>query len=387
MRIAWNLVLVAGAIACLAFAVPPRAQGLLGSQNKLDESFCKKGNIRETVVYVDDTIVITNQDSWFRTLYEKLAATLVPGERTTLVELLPATGQSAERWSGCWPAYTPAETAKLAGQTAIFTTSPLEALKQQQALFARGIGVAAKAIERANPHTAEQVIVDPNDPPQKSIIRALASDEVRFSHSQVTIRAIMYSNLVENSDLGSSLKSLPSPMPNYGAKLGTYLRRGVFYVFGVGSYLKNGGAAQDNIRAFWNEAFRSMAANVAGLGADLSVPNVVPTSARTFDLVLKDGGQTLSGRLALLVDDDGALVDSWLGIIRLRSAALNGTFRCRSKGGDQGCILQATTVGGVVSLSPVEDVSMTGPDLSAMTGTIGVPGSSVNLPLGASSSN
>ena len=379
----WKALLFAAAAASIVLQAPALAQGIFGGQDRLDPSFCKSRNLRETVVYVDDSVMVADDDGWFRTLYEKLSATLVPGERTTLVELSPVTGQSAERWSGCWPAYTAAETAKLAGETVIFSTNPLAALKQQQGLFARGIGVAVKAIEKANPRSADQVAVDPDDPPRKSLIRALASDEARYGHSHATIRAIMYSDLVENSDLGSSLKPLPSPPPNLGAKLGTYLRRSVFYVFGAGRDVRNAGAGQDNIRAFWNESLRSMAANVAGIGADLNVPNEIPTSARDYDLLLKDGTQTLTGRLSLLVDDDGALVDSWLGIVRLRTASLNGSFRCGGKTVRQACVLQATTSGGVVSMSPAETVSMTSPDATTMTGTIGVPGSAVNLPLAA----
>lgn len=359
------------------------AQSIFGSQGKLDPAFCKPRNIRETVVYVDDSILVTNEETWFRALYEKLAATLVPGERTTLVQLSPATGRSTERWSGCWPAYSAAETMKLTNQITLFSTDPIKGLKQQQDLFARGIGVALRVIEKANPRDALQS-VDPDNPPQRSLIRALVSDEARYAHSQTTIRAIMYSDLVENSDLGSSLKPLPSPPVNYGSKLGTYLRRSVFYVFGVGRDLKGAGTAQDNIRAFWNEAFRSMAANVAGLGSDLTVPNVTPTAARNYDLLLKDGGETLAGRMALLVDNDGALVDSWLGVVRLRSASLTGTFRCTSRSGQQSCALQATTIGGVATMNPSEFISMTSSDPSTLTGTIGVPGSAVNLPLAAS---
>ena len=358
------------------------AQSIFGGQDKLDPAFCKPRNIRETVIYVDDSILVTNEETWFRALYEKLAATLVPGERTTLVQLSPATGRSTERWSGCWPAYSAAETIKLSNQITLFSTDPLKGLKQQQDLFARGIGVALRVIEKVNPRDALPT-VDPENPPQRSLIRALVSDEARYAHSQTTIRAIMYSDLVENSDLGSSLKSLPSPPVNYGSKLGTYLRRSVFYVFGVGRDLKSAGVAQDNIRTFWNEAFRSMGANVAGLGSDLNVPNVTPTIARNYDLLLKDGGETLAGRMALLVDNDGALVDSWLGIVRLRSASMTGTFRCTSKA-QQSCALQATTIGGVATMSPSEFLSMSSPDISTLTGTIGVPGSAVNLPLAAS---
>jgi hypothetical protein len=377
-----HLLLAAVALALVAFGTPSKAEGLFGGSNALDPSFCNQHSIRQTIIYVDDTMLVIGQNDWLRSIYGKLTATLTPGERTTLVELSPSTGQSTERWTGCWPAYTPADTAKLASQSHIFSTSPLANLKTQQGFFARDLGIAVANIEKVHARAAPQVMIDPDNPPHQSIIRALVSDGARYSHTQETIRAILYSNLVENSDLGSVFQPLPNPPVDYGTKLGAFLRRSVFYVFGA-TNIKGDGSAQDTIRAFWTAALQSMAANIGGMGTDLNVPNVVPTVALNFNLLLKDGSSTLNGRLSLLTANDGTLVDSWLGIVRLRSAALNGTYICSGPTDTPSCTLQATTVGGVVSKSPSEAVNLSSRDSPTMTGTIGVPGSSVNLPLAA----
>jgi hypothetical protein len=367
----------------LALSISCHAEGLFGGSNKLDPAFCKEHNIRQTVIYVDDTMLVSQQNGWLLNIYEKLRATLVPGERTTLVELSPTTGQSTERWTGCWPAYTSAEANKLASDTYIFSTSPLADLKTQQGLFARDLGVAVASIEKAHARPAPQVIIDFNNPPRQSIIRALASDGARYAHTQETIRAILYSDLAENSDLGSVFEPLPNPPVDYGLKLCTFLRRSVFYVFGMGTDIKGDGSVQDAIRIFWTAAFQSMAANIGGMGTDLGVPNIVPVSAHNFDLLLKDGSSTLTGRLSLLTGSDGTLVDSWLGIVRLRTAALNGTYGCGGPVDTPTCTLQATTTGGVVTMSPSETVSLSSHDSATMTGAIGVQGSNVNLPLAA----
>lgn len=378
-----RLLLAAVALATLGFSTSSNAEGLFGGSNTLDPSYCNGHSIRQTVIYVDDTMLVSGQNDWFHVIYDKLTATLVPGERTTLVELSPSTGQSTERWTGCWPAYTPAETAKLASQSHIFSTSPLANLKTQQGFFWRDIGIAVENIEKVHARSASQVMINPDNPPHQSIIRTLVSDGARYSHTQETIRAILYSNLVENSDLGSVFQPLPNPPIDYGAKLGAFLRRSVFYIFGMATDVKGDGSAQDTIRAFWTAAFQSMAANIGGMGTDLNVPNVVPTVAHNFDLLLKDGSSTLNGRLSLLVASDGTLVDSWLGIVRLRTAALNGTYICSGPTDTPSCILQAATTGGVVSKSSSEAVSLSSQDSPTMTGTIGVPGSNVNLPLAA----
>lgn len=378
-KFALGLILGASAV----FPATGNAQSIFGGGNKLDPAFCNAHGFRETVVYIDDSILVTGDTSWAKTIYEKLTATLMPGERTTIVELSPKDGESEEIWSGCWPSYTPEQSAKISKQSHWFSTSPLASIKDQQKFFARDFGIAAEKIEVKGGRAAASVMIDPANPPQKSIIRALAADGARYAHSNGTIRAILYSDLAENSDLGSVFKSPAPPAEDYGSKLGTYLHRSVFYSFGIASDIKGDGAVQDTIHAFWNDAFRSMAANIGGIGTDLNVPNEVPVSSSQYDVSVKDGGEMLVGHLSLLSDDDGTLVDSWLGITRLRTSAINGTFKCTGDASAPSCVLDASTVGGIVTTSPTETVSLSSDSTSVLTGTIGVQGSSVNLPLAA----
>jgi hypothetical protein len=357
--------------------------GTFGGSVGLDPSFCNQHDIRQTVVYIDDMILVDDQVGWAVTIYDKLKATLVPGERVSLVELSPATGQSSEAWSGCWPAYTAEQRAKLSQQTYFFNQNPLDSIKEQQGYFFHALGVAEESIQKKGQRPSSAVIIDPDKPPQKSILRALASDGARYAHSDSTIRAIVYSDLAENSDLGSVFKPQPAVPVNYGHKLGTYLRRSVFYGFGVGGDVRGGGSVLDTIRSFWDDSLRSMMANLGGLGSDLNVPNAVPVTSQAYNISLTDNGQSLVGRLSLLVDSDGELVDSWIGITRLRNASINGIYHCTGTVESPGCTLQASTVGGVITTSPVETITLSSHDGPTMTGTIGVQGSDANLHLTA----
>lgn len=372
------------AILSLLLALQAHAQSkLFGTGAMLDPRFCKEQNLRQTVVYVDDSILVAGNVSWAETIYDKLAASLVPGERTTLVELSPTTGDSSEVWAGCWPAYTIAERKKLASQTHFFSGDPLADLDKQQKLFRYNFGVGAEKIEKKGGRAVSAVAVDPDHPPEKSILRALAADGARYAQAQETVRAIIYSDLAENSDLGSVFKPQPEPAVNYGAKLGTTLRRSVFYAFGIGGDVRGDSSVKDAITKFWKGALHSMAANVAGIGSDLSVPNMLPTSNHPYDVAMTFDGQKTVGRLSILTDDDGALVDSWIGIVRLGSESIFGTFHCSGLSDPATCTLSATTSGGLVSDAPSETLSMSGPGSSALSGTIGVPSSSVNIPLTA----
>ncbi len=299
-----------------------------------------------------------------------------------MVRLSPGSGQSNELWSGCWPGYSDAERARIAQQTYFFSRSPLDRLGDQQKFFLQGFGGALTAIYDAAKRPASAAGFAAADAPSKQILRALASDDGRFANSRVTIRAVVYSDLAENSDLGSVFAAALTAPPDYGQRLGSYLRRSVFYAFGVGSDVRGSPGFLETARAFWGAALRSMAATVGGIGADLNVPNTLPVKAYSYAATLDFDGQKLDGHLSLLTNAAGDLVDSWLGISRLSSAALMGTFRCTGKE-DARCQLDAATVGGLATKEPSEIVRLAGPEGAELRGQLGVRGTRAVFDLSA----
>jgi hypothetical protein len=289
------------------------------------------------------------------------------------VRLSPATGQSSEIWSGCWPEIPARERERIEKERYLFSRSPLASLPEQKKFFMRDLDRALSAVYAASKRPPSAARIDPQQPPQKNVIRALAYDEGRFAQSRVTIRAIVYSDLAENSDLGSVFKP-GNADENYGKKLGTYLRRSVFYAYGMAEDVSGGATILEPTRRFWSNALRSMNAGVGGLASDLNMPNSVPIGARSYVVALKRDGQELDGRLSLLVDADGNLVDSWLQIVRLSIAGLSGTFRCQGPAEDQTCRVSATTTSGIVTQSSEEEISLAGSEKAGLSGEIGVKG-------------
>ncbi|WP_158921246.1 hypothetical protein [Acidisphaera sp. S103] len=370
------------AIGVAVCASTAQAQGFLGGQSGLDPKFCETGALRQTVVYVDDMFMQDGQLEWANKLFDKLKATLTPSERVTVVELSPADGQSREVWTGCWPDYPQEERDRLGKSYSFFSKNPLKVLEDQQGFFASGFAGALSTI--FDKHHQPKTIIDPSSTPSKAIIGALSSDGARYAQTTVTIRAIIYSDLAENSELASVFRPQPQPAVNFGKQLGTYLRSSVFYAFGVGVGGDVGGGQEvrEATRALWTTALGSMSATVAGLGPDLTVPNALPVTAREFTIDLKENNQPLSGRLSLLADADGDLVDSWVGIVRLSSAALTGTMHCEA-GGSGICTINAATSHGILSDSASEVLTLRGDQSKPLTGLIGVKGSNVMFPLTA----
>jgi hypothetical protein len=358
----------------LLAAAPARAQ--LFGPHGLDPKWCELKTVRQTVVYVDDTIMFDGQTGWVPKLDEKLKGTLTPGERVTVVRLSPSSGRSQEEWSGCWPAAGAPVATSGGGLMALFEADPATELANQRKFFFAGFGGALTRLYDGAKRTATQI--DLASPPQKQLLRALASDDGRFADSQTTIRAIVYSDMAENSDLGSAYKGVAGAAENFGDRLGSYLRHGVFYGFGLGLDVADDPPFNEHARAFWAAALRSMAATVEGIDTDLNVPNILPSTAYVFPVEMQFEGQTLDGRLSLLADRDGTLVDSWLGISRLGSAALNGTFVCATESGS--CRLRAETSTGIATSAPSETLLMHG-KAAAFAGTLGVKGQNLTFPV------
>ena len=360
-------------LALAAFPVAGARAQLFGAEG-LDPAFCKLGTVRDTVVYIDDSMMVDGQTGWASRLMDKLRASLTPGELVTVVRLSPANGRSEEQWHGCWPSLGDAARARAAHGVYLFQANPVNRIGLQQRFFARDFGGALTRIYLAAKRPAAAARIDAANPPHKDIIRALASDGGRFSDARLVIRAIVYSDLAENSDLGSVFKPLPNPFPDIGERLGTYLRHAVFYAFGVGTDITGGEDLPERIRAFWGEALRGMAAVPAGMGSDLNVPNVLPVSTMTYNVNLAFNGQSLDGKLALLAGADGELVDSWLGISRLPDAGVDGTYKCADAADGTHCHLDATTSSGVATSSRSETLTLDGPRDGPLAGHLGVPG-------------
>ena len=99
------------------YSIPSIHAGTLFASRGLDPSFCQIKSVRETVIYIDDMIMIEGKKDWAIKLHVKLKASLSPGERTTVVRLSPKDGHSTDIWSGCWPDFSAEQRAEIAKNT------------------------------------------------------------------------------------------------------------------------------------------------------------------------------------------------------------------------------------------------------------------------------
>ena len=319
--------------------------------------------------------MVDGRTEWATKLSAKLRASLTPGERVTVVRLSPGRGRSTELWTGCWPDYSAAKRDALKRETFVFQRHPLDQIEDQRKFFLIGFGGSLTQIHQNGKRLPAAVVANAVAPVQKDLVRALASDEGRFSQSRIMTRAIIYSDMAEHSDLGSVFRLQDARELDYGRKLGSFLRRSVFYAYGQGEDVMGDQNFQENARIFWLKALRSMTAALGGLGADLNISNSVPSEFFAFGVEVSISDQRLDGRISLLVDRDGTLVDSWIGISRLGAVSLIGTFRCQGTDRSSSCRLDAETTGGLTTNSSSEILVLNGAASLGLSGQIGVKGS------------
>jgi len=367
-----SVMLVGAVVAPLVLAGGP-AHAFLGISKEFNIStFCEVSAPRQTIVYVDDSILIEGQHQWAERLYAKLVANLMPSEPVAVVRLSPGTGRAEEVWKACYPDYTDEQKAGMKGFfTNFFDKPPLKVLESQQGVFRQQLGVALGKVLSEASRPPAKVQIDPDRPPRKQLIRAIVADEARFDRTRGDIRVIIYSDMIENSDLGVAWRSSDQDAHNAASRLGLNLQNAVIYAYGVGASLSQRDSGIDNAKMFWDSFFRSAGAHLAGFGSDLVVTTGAPVAKADYEIEVATPGEPRIGRIHLFVDHEGRLQDSYILLgTRGRSLLTEGTFLC--KGGST-CRLDAKAPSPVLTVEGNEEIKLSGPR-DALKGTIGVAG-------------
>jgi hypothetical protein len=289
-------------------------------------SDCKAYLPRQTVVYIDDQDMVQNDTILPLTLAFKLTASLMPGERVSIVQLQTKSGTSNQVWTGCWPMSNKG--------------TPIEVL-QQQIDLSKAINDAAVAIYNKNTRTLKDAMVDGKNPPKRQIVRALLSDAKRGREAtEPTIRGVIYSDMAENSDFGSVF----TDASRFTNKDSVYLPHFVFHSFTVGKNVVNVDNFEGRAKSFWTNAFKGLGAVSTTFTSEFAVPLTVPQQSFYYSVTLTVNGTKLPGKIAIMADKDKHLVDSWIGISRLGAAGLVGKLTC-----DSDCSLNSQTDSGIIN--------------------------------------
>ena len=346
------------------------AGAIFGADEFKIEKFCEIKSPRQTLIYVDDKTLVKGETQWAKDLLAKLSGNLMPSEPVTLVKLAPETGETQELWKGCYPDYTATEFVKIKSENGgFFGSDPVKQLKNQQAFFRKQLGDALGKLLNQSGHNRSEVQIDITQPPKKQIIRALSNDGARFDSTHGVIRAIIYSDMIENSDLGSSLKPKAEIPP--ATNLALDFKNTVFYVYGAGSTLSEQGAIKDGIKSYWEAFLNSAEGHLLGFGSNLMVASNVPVTLQTYavEIYINKDKDIRRGKMQLFIDRDGHLQDSFITVANKRQSMLQeGSFICQ----DASCTLSTHAPTSVITAQGSAELNLAG-SLDNLKGTIQIP--------------
>lgn len=352
------------AIWLLVLSASPGALAAPFGGTDLDE-FCSKRTKRHTVLYVDGRSIDANDVAWARRLINDLMSNLSPHERMTVVALDSVGATTQEIWSTCFPALWPDEPRS---DGDFFSRSTEDKLEEGQKQFRKLLRASINEVFTKHK-------VDAGKDAKVRLIRALVNDTSRLTRETAVPRVIIYSDLMERSDLA---KITEDAGLDVGAQIAERLNadfgHALVYGFGVGGDetpdLRE--AAKGVFRSF----FRTSKGHVVDLSAEVGLPGSAPVTVQRYTLEGSWEERTISGRMVLLANADDQLQDSYVYFpTQLAGSVISGSYSCSG----ETCELNAKTEHKTLTDEKGETVQLEGSP-SEMSGEFGWP--EINTPEG-----
>lgn len=362
------LILVAG----LGLALSGSSAWALGGAGSLDiREYCNVKSLRQTLIYIDDQALAKGETEWALQLINKTMANLMPSEPVALVKLETETGTAQERWKACYPDIPDSELEKRKQSAGIFerltTADPAKQLKEQQGLFKAQMAGALEKLLAENSTKANAAKL----PVKKQIVRALENDLARFDARNGAIRVIVYSDMLENSDLSNSSTAKVNEGKALAEARKLNFQNAVFHVFGVGKVASNA----DHLKVFWESLIEGGSGSLADMGSELVLTAKAPDLFKIYDVEIEITKEDVRrGKLRLFIDNDGKLQESVLTLgTKQRSLLDDGELLCRQ----DKCEFEARARRPLVVAEGKEEIKLSGSPQN-LIGKLQIPGTKLS---------
>lgn len=296
---------------------PIYAKGLFNNPASVLDTFCENETTRQTLIYIDQSLVSASDSDWFRDIQQKI--TFIPSENISYRLIDMKNSRVKEIWSTCHPS---------------LTSEALVAERENDNIFSRGIdrkiSDAASAFTQYQNQALAFALSDNNqqqkpnyktsDLPKKSIIEALYNDSSIYRLEGKITRVILFSDMVENSKVAAPSK-LGNTEVNYALARAAATRYPVnfnnaeFFVYGVG-YTHNDSSLDNSLRSFWEMWLNKANAKLSSFDHQLNIPDTGHTlKANSYrGTIIMTDGVKVAARLRLVFSETGKLTNSWLGV-------------------------------------------------------------------------
>ncbi|WP_133011337.1 hypothetical protein [Marinomonas flavescens] len=336
------------------------ADGLLRTTN-LDKYCQSQLGDRQTVIYLDQNIIASKDPNWYKDILNKV--TYRPGEKIQFVNINNGGSTVELIWEACYPAYSSKRLKQLKedeGFGSLFTGGIADNLTADKKFFNKQIIKALSYPLQKTLHETPPKFTASSFP-RKKLVEAIYYDSKRLNVSDTFSRVIIFSDMIENSDL-FTLKNF-DPLKSAKAVAKRFpmsLNYASFQIYGI-NYTNSETKINENIRDFWRHYLLLSGAYTEQYGTQLAVENNTKTwNFKKYKGYTQIGNIKASSEFRMVIGDDGKIHHGWLTIANLY-LPISGTVKCSGKN----CIMD-----GVILDSANPESFKGGKDIIHMTGTL-----------------
>jgi len=348
------------------------ADGLLRTADL--KRYCDQDGInRQTIIYLDQSVIAKKDPNWYKDILNKTK--FLPGERLQVVTINDGGSTVELVWDSCYPSYTSKKYAKLKSEdsvTSIFTGGVEDQLKSDSKVFETRLMQAlahplAKSRHEQAPSYKDQF-------PIKKLVEAFYYDASRMGLKSGIPRVIVFSDMIEKSDLVAHDNFEPIENADQVAKrFPTFLNHSSFYIYGI-NYTNSETILNEKMEKFWRRYLLKSGAEIAHYGTQLVLPreNTLIAANSYKGKLTQSDGKNLATSLRVAYLPNGDLIHSWISIGD-HYLVLQGNISCSG----QNCELRAQIKESVFDGFKVNDVLTLDGTIKNLKGTIGARDDSV----------
>jgi hypothetical protein len=349
------------------------AQGLISNPAEALQEYCNYDSARRTIIYIDQNIVGKTDTQWYRPIVANQS--YMPYERVQFKMINAQSGAVEDLWETCYPRHSDENFARLKENDSIFSKSVEDKQEDAQKFFFKAQEGALAQVLNDTPHNEKPSFN--GSFPRKSLLEALYYDSAAYRLEGKTTRVILFSDMVENSEILNPAKlnsGKPVELAADAAKNITgNFNNAEFNVYGVG-YSHGNNQLNRKLEAFWSHWLNYSGAQLASFGPQLMLnPESSDVSFTSYTGVLKSlDGMNIATRLRVGVTPSSKLYNSWLAIRDIRYP-LEGDMVCEKGGAECSLSAKVSFAGSNAKLFEEGDVLRLSGKMDALKGSVGAP--------------
>jgi hypothetical protein len=296
------------------FPMLVNADGLLRTSN-LDKYCQVDPGSRQTIIYLDQNIIASKDPNWYKDLINKVEYRA--GEKIQIVNINDGGSTVELIWETCHPSVTEQRLKELKdseGVGALFTGGVVDNLASDKKFFDRQfVRALSHPVSKTRHETAPTY--DKASFPVKKLVEAIYYDSKRVDVDDVFSRVIIFSDMIENSELFDLATFDPiSAADTVSKRYPMFLNYASFQIYGI-NYTNRETRINENVRDFWNQYLLLSGAYVEQYGAQLAIGE----ETSDWQFYKYKGHVNVSNvkgaaSYRMIVGDDGKIHHGWLEI-------------------------------------------------------------------------